>query len=262
MKWWSLSLAVAVFAALGTLAFSYDFPGDFDKALADFNRVLELRPDYGKEYFNRGEVYYAKEDWGKAVADYSQALRYGYADAVVYTHRGGAYFKQANTPRAIADFNQGIARNNRDYEAYTLRGDAQVLIRPWVGSASPVGVPYDECKTEWFCAARRTDCSANFARVTYSRAPAGTFSRRPVLRLSSAATSLASGPPRAGTDWCASQRGSTRSVWDSQMMTARSITFCSSRTFPGHGQRDSTSRLSRETDSIDRRRRFANRCAK
>ena len=40
-------------------------------------------------------------------------------------------------------------------------------------------------------------------------------------------------PHRPGAVWRASQRGSTVSVPESQMMTARSITFCSSRTLPG-----------------------------
>ena len=45
-------------------------------------------------------------------------------------------------------------------------------------------------------------------------------------------------------------------------ITPRSMTFCSSRTFPGHDQRQSISMLSREIDSTGRRSRFANRCAK
>ena len=45
-------------------------------------------------------------------------------------------------------------------------------------------------------------------------------------------------------------------------MTARSITFCSSRTLPGQDHRHSISMLSRETDSMGRRSRFAKRWAK
>jgi tetratricopeptide (TPR) repeat protein len=97
--------------------------GEYDKALADFDRVLELRPNYGKEYFNRGEVYYAKGDLNKAITEYGQAIRYGYTDSVVYTRRGTTYFRQADIRRALADYNQAIARNARDYEAYTFRGD-------------------------------------------------------------------------------------------------------------------------------------------
>lgn len=42
MKWWSLSLAVAVFAAVGAVAFSHDFPGEFDKAKFVCSSSLEL----------------------------------------------------------------------------------------------------------------------------------------------------------------------------------------------------------------------------
>jgi tetratricopeptide (TPR) repeat protein len=98
--------------------------GELDKALADFNRVLEMRPNYGKVYFNRGEIYYSKGDPAKAIAEYGQAIRYGYPDSVVYTRRGATYWEQGDANRALADYNQAIARNSGDYEALTLRGEA------------------------------------------------------------------------------------------------------------------------------------------
>jgi len=103
---------------------SHAMSSDYDKALADFNRVIELRPTYGKEYFNRAEIHYAKGDFARAIADYDQAIRTGYTDSVVYTRRGTAYFKQENVARALTDYNQAIARNPLDYEAFTFRGDA------------------------------------------------------------------------------------------------------------------------------------------
>jgi hypothetical protein len=76
----------------------------------------------------------------------------------------------------------------------------------------------------------------------------------------SASSSVTAAAP-AGDAPSNSARG-TVSTGPFDRMTARSITFWSSRILPGHDHPHSTSRLSRETDSIDRRRRFANRCAK
>jgi len=56
--------------------------------------------------------------------------------------------------------------------------------------------------------------------------------------------------------------GDTRSVGPGERITARSITFCSSRTLPGHGHRLNASIVSRGTASIGRRSRFAYRWTK
>jgi len=64
--------------------------------------------------------------------------------------------------------------------------------------------------------------------------------------------------------WAADSKSArgTVSVRPRQRITARSTTFCNSRTLPGHGQRHNISMLSRATDSIGRRSRFAKRCVK
>src|SRR5262249_27778449 len=47
----------------------------YDAAIRDFERAIELEPDYANAHINRGDVYLQKQDYKKAIADYDQALR-------------------------------------------------------------------------------------------------------------------------------------------------------------------------------------------
>lgn len=47
--------------------------GDYTSALQAFNRALELRPDFGEAYFNRGYVYLYLGNREAAFSDLSRA---------------------------------------------------------------------------------------------------------------------------------------------------------------------------------------------
>jgi tetratricopeptide (TPR) repeat protein len=49
--------------------------GDYDSALANFDRAIHLDPNNAEAYDSRGEVYASKGDYARAIADYNEALR-------------------------------------------------------------------------------------------------------------------------------------------------------------------------------------------
>jgi tetratricopeptide (TPR) repeat protein len=58
---------------------SYDMLGEVDKALADFDKAVELtrdsKPDLAEVYYNRGATYHQDGKLAEALADYREVLR-------------------------------------------------------------------------------------------------------------------------------------------------------------------------------------------
>lgn len=48
---------------------------DFDRAFADFERMIEREPEAGLHYNNRGYVWHQRGDYERAIADYETAIR-------------------------------------------------------------------------------------------------------------------------------------------------------------------------------------------
>jgi tetratricopeptide (TPR) repeat protein len=78
--------------------------GDFDDALADFNKAVELAPTNSVVYYNRGLIKRKMCDLNGAIADYSEAIKLNtnYTDA--YRSRGGAETILNDLDGALADF--------------------------------------------------------------------------------------------------------------------------------------------------------------
>ena len=95
-----------------------------DRAIADFNKAIELKPDYAEAYYNRGSAYRDERERDLAIADFDKAieLRPDYAEA--YYNRGLAYRDNSENDHAIADFDKAIELKSDYAEAYYNRGSA------------------------------------------------------------------------------------------------------------------------------------------
>ena len=68
--------------------------GEYDKAIADYNKALSLDPNHASTYLNRGCVWDDKGEYDKAIADYSEAIRLKPSDAIAYGNRGNTWNKK------------------------------------------------------------------------------------------------------------------------------------------------------------------------
>ena len=59
----------------------------YDEAIADFEKAVELKPDYADAYFNLGRTYYIKHDEDKACEYYKLAEKYGRPNLEDYLKR-------------------------------------------------------------------------------------------------------------------------------------------------------------------------------
>ncbi len=73
-------------------------------ALADFNRVLQLRPESAPALEGRGLIYSRAGQYDKAIRDFDEAIRLQPGVAVYYQHRGTAKRAAGDHPGARADF--------------------------------------------------------------------------------------------------------------------------------------------------------------
>lgn len=137
---------------------SFSQLGELDRAIADYDRVIELNPQSRTAYGCRGVVYAQKGDYDRAIADYDQVIRLLHqdqgisggrqtriqgqdgdpistsvagesialasGDGPVLRARGVAYYAKGDLDRAIADYDEAIRLNPKDKDAISSRGNA------------------------------------------------------------------------------------------------------------------------------------------
>lgn len=64
--------------------------GAYDEAIKAFSRAIELKPDFGEAYYNRGFVYLSIGDSSKAFPDLSRAGELGIVPSYFLLKRMGA----------------------------------------------------------------------------------------------------------------------------------------------------------------------------
>ncbi|MBM3253265.1 MAG: tetratricopeptide repeat protein [Candidatus Omnitrophica bacterium] len=101
---------------------AYSKKGQYEKAIADFTKALEINPKYISVYNNRGDAFSKKEEYEKAIADFTEALKVDPEHASTYYNRGTIYAKKAEYEKAIADFTEALKINPRDEETLNNRG--------------------------------------------------------------------------------------------------------------------------------------------
>jgi tetratricopeptide (TPR) repeat protein len=97
--------------------------GDYDGALADFNQVIQYRPDFVDAYNGRGLVKYAKSDYDGALADLNRVVELRPNFPEVYCNRGNVNYCKTDLAAAFADYNRAIEANPADYIAFVNRGN-------------------------------------------------------------------------------------------------------------------------------------------
>jgi len=87
---------------------AYFSKGDYDRAIADFDMAIKLRPKEADAYIKRGFAYDRKDDYNHAIADFGMAITLRPKNASAYTMRADAYEKAGDKDRAIADFRRAL----------------------------------------------------------------------------------------------------------------------------------------------------------
>ncbi len=82
---------------------AYRSKGQYDQAISDFNKALEINPRYARAHYNRGNTYYQMGRYDQAISDYNKALEINPRHAKAYNNRGVAYESTGQYDKAWED---------------------------------------------------------------------------------------------------------------------------------------------------------------
>ncbi len=132
---------------------AYEQKKDFDKAIAEYSKALEINPQYALAYNNRGYTYYLMKEYDKAIVDLSKAIEIDPQFLRPYHNRREAYLAVSKSDladadakkiielenkiisdkneKAIAELSKAIQTNPQDSNAYYNRGNVYLEIKEY-----------------------------------------------------------------------------------------------------------------------------------
>ena len=81
---------------------------DYDRAITEYTKAINLYPDYADVFNDRGDAYFMKKDYDNAIADYTKSIELAPKERSYYTERCLAYGHKGEYDKAIEDCNKAI----------------------------------------------------------------------------------------------------------------------------------------------------------
>ena len=107
---------------------------EYDLAISEFNKALEIYPVSAETYNNRGIAYAKKGQYDLAISDFTKALKIRPNGAQPYYNRGIAYAIKGQFDIALLDLNKCLNLDPINAAAYDTRGSvlADLACTDWV----------------------------------------------------------------------------------------------------------------------------------
>jgi len=99
-----------------------DIEATSERAIACFNRAIELDPEYAPAYRGRAEAHFVQQYLGLAVADFTKCLALDPADLVALTGRAQAHESAQRNDLALADYSAALELQPDADFVYAQRG--------------------------------------------------------------------------------------------------------------------------------------------
>ena len=107
---------------------------DYEGAILDYDKVIELSPDYADAFYNRGLAKYILKNYEDAIIDFTQAIQSNPNYTNAYNERGDAKYALEDYQGAILDYEKAIELNSDNENAYHNRGDAKYALEDYHGA--------------------------------------------------------------------------------------------------------------------------------
>jgi tetratricopeptide (TPR) repeat protein len=135
---------------------------NMDQALTDYNKAIELKPNYTEAYVNRGNIMRGNQKNADALNDYNKALAVNPNFSKAYFNRGILYMNEQRFEESLADFSKAIELNPGYYKAYSNRGNVLYSEKR-----------YEEAIAEF---SKAIDLKSDYAEAYYNRGLAEYYS--------------------------------------------------------------------------------------
>ncbi|MEG4534747.1 tetratricopeptide repeat protein [Microcoleus sp. D2_18a_D3] len=103
-------------------ALLYDFAEQYAKAIASYDKALEIKPDLHEAWYNRGNALCNLGRWKEAIASYDKALEIQPDRHAAWYNQGIALGNIGRLEDAIASYDKALEIKPYDHEAWYNRG--------------------------------------------------------------------------------------------------------------------------------------------
>ena len=108
---------------------SLKMQADPAQALSDFNKVIELKPDWGVAYNQRAIMRLVNNDSPGALKDLDAAIAHDFSDDSVYYMRSHLRWQAGELNGSLSDLNEAIKLNPNNPRLYSSRGELLIALK-------------------------------------------------------------------------------------------------------------------------------------
>jgi tetratricopeptide (TPR) repeat protein len=98
-------------------------PAEYEGAMSDIARALEIEPDLGIGYFSRAYLETFHGNHEASIRDYTRAIELHYKPVIAYSNRGSSYSSIGKYREAVNDYTAAIGIDPGYADAYFNRGN-------------------------------------------------------------------------------------------------------------------------------------------
>lgn len=120
--------------AFGNRGLARSYVGDFKGAISDYSKAIEIDPNDYITYVNRGVSKSDIGDYKGAIADFDMALKMEPKAGAAYNNRGSVNFKLGKFKEAMIDYDRAIDINPLDDDAFNNRGNLKMQLKDYQGA--------------------------------------------------------------------------------------------------------------------------------
>lgn len=118
---------------------------EFALAIADYNKAIELDPNYSNAYLNRGVAYGSMNEIDSAFLDFNKVIELSPDDPFGYYNRAFAYQNIGEYEQAILDYSKAIELDPNNAEEVLIRAlESRAVLYESLGRTSDAIHDFEE----------------------------------------------------------------------------------------------------------------------